>query len=151
MAVDAVRRYVGGAVLEPFDRDLAGLEAGILHPGVRLDPLNSSAVIIPELVRSGGGKGIHFTVLRRVHVSALRPSLRHFVAIFLRTNQTTHSISLRLSENDRNAPCFDEQICERVRNLCSRPLSRENIPPRPGTTSMMRPVCFQTSNCEALM
>ena len=39
------------------------------------------------------------------------------------------------------------QIVERVRKRRSRPLSRENMPPRPGTTSMMRSVCFQTSYC----
>jgi len=63
MPVDAVHRYVGSAVLEPLDRDLAGIEAGILHLRIRLDPLNSLAVIIPESIRVGRGEGIHFTVL----------------------------------------------------------------------------------------
>src|SRR5215831_10184603 len=43
------------------------------------------------------------------------------------------------------------QISDRVRNRRSRPLSSENIPPRPGTTSMIRSVCFQTSYCERLI
>ena len=33
----------------------------------------------------------------------------------------------------------------------SRPFSRENMPPRPGTTSSIRCVCFQTPNCDRLM
>ena len=35
---------------------------------------------------------------------------------------------------------------ERVRNRFSRPLSRENMPPLPGTTSMISWVCLQASN-----
>ncbi len=53
--------------------------------------------------------------------------------------------------DDLGASRPDAQIRERVRNLTSRPLSRENIPPRPGTTSMMRSVCFQASNWGALI
>ena len=40
---------------------------------------------------------------------------------------------------------------ERVRKRFSRPLSSENMPPRPGTTSMIRWVCCQYSNCARLM
>lgn len=40
-------------------------------------------------------------------------------------------------------------MVERVRKRFSRPLSSENMPPRPGTMSMIRSVCFQTSNCNA--
>lgn len=40
---------------------------------------------------------------------------------------------------------------ERVRNRFSRPLSSENMPPRPGTTSMISCVCFHASNWPALM
>lgn len=40
---------------------------------------------------------------------------------------------------------------ERVRKRTSRPLSRENMPPRPGTTSIISCVCFQYSNCGRLM
>ena len=42
-------------------------------------------------------------------------------------------------------------ISERTRKRRSRPLSRENMPPRPGTTSMTRSVCFQASYCGPLM
>lgn len=37
------------------------------------------------------------------------------------------------------------QISDRSRKRRSRPLSRLNMPPRPGTTSMTRRVCFQAS------
>jgi hypothetical protein len=63
MTIDAVHRHVGGAVLEPFDGDFAGIEAGILDLRIRLDPVNSLAVIIPESIRLRGGEGIHFAVL----------------------------------------------------------------------------------------
>jgi len=43
-------------------------------------------------------------------------------------------------------PAGTAQTVERVRNRCSRPLSRLNMPPRPGTTSMTRSVCRQTAN-----
>ena len=41
--------------------------------------------------------------------------------------------------------------CERVRNRFSRPLSSENMPPRPGTTSMTSRVCAQAAPCARLM
>lgn len=43
-------------------------------------------------------------------------------------------------------PYLGSHISERVMNLLPRPLSSENIPPRPSTTSMIRRVCFQASN-----
>src|SRR5450756_2303514 len=48
MSVDAVRRHVGGAILEPFYGDPAGIKTGILDLGVRLDPVNSLTVMLPE-------------------------------------------------------------------------------------------------------
>ena len=40
---------------------------------------------------------------------------------------------------------------ERVRKRTPSPFSSENMPPRPGTTSMISWVCFQYSNCDGLM
>jgi len=40
---------------------------------------------------------------------------------------------------------------ERTRKRTPSPFSSENMPPRPGTTSMISWVCFQYSNCEALI
>ena len=42
-------------------------------------------------------------------------------------------------------------ISERTRKRFSRPLSSENMPPRPGMTSMTMSVCFQASYCEPLI
>ena len=42
-------------------------------------------------------------------------------------------------------------ISERTRKRFSRPLSSENMPPRPGTTSITMSVCFQASYWEPLM
>lgn len=54
------------------------------------------------------------------------------------------------------APRFHQEVScrirrERVRKRFSRPLSRENMPPRPGTTSIISWVCFHTSNWLPLM
>ena len=43
------------------------------------------------------------------------------------------------------------KVRERVRKRCSLPFSSENIPPRPGTTSMINWVWLHTANCEALI
>ncbi len=42
-------------------------------------------------------------------------------------------------------------ISERTRKRFSRPLSSENMPPRPGTTSITMSVCFQASYWEPLI
>ena len=41
-------RHVGRAVLEPFDRDVVRIVAGVLHLGERLDPVDALAVLGPE-------------------------------------------------------------------------------------------------------
>ena len=51
MAVDAVHRDVGDAVLVPFDRDLVGIIRAVHHFGKRLDPVDPLAVLAPEGVR----------------------------------------------------------------------------------------------------
>jgi hypothetical protein len=40
MSVDAIRRYVRSAIIEPFDRDIPRIEAGYFHFRERLDPIN---------------------------------------------------------------------------------------------------------------
>ena len=39
------------------------------------------------------------------------------------------------------------QMSDRVKNRFPRPLSRENIPPRPSITSIIKRVCFHASYC----
>jgi hypothetical protein len=77
--VDAVRRHIRDAVLEPFDRNLAGIETGILHLGEGFDPVYSLAMMSPELFRRRRRKLIHFFVLRRIDVSAFSPLRRHVI------------------------------------------------------------------------
>ena len=48
VAVDAVGRNVQRAVLEPFDRDIAEFERGILDLGIGLDPVDPLAFDGPE-------------------------------------------------------------------------------------------------------
>jgi hypothetical protein len=40
LSVDAIRRYVRSAIIEPFDRDIPRIEAGYFHFRERLDPIN---------------------------------------------------------------------------------------------------------------
>jgi len=44
-----------------------------------------------------------------------------------------------------------EKVRERVMKRFSVPFSRENMPPRPGTTSMISWVWLQAANCGALI
>ena len=77
MPIDTVHRHVGGAVLEPFDRDLTGVETGVLHLCERLDPVYAFAVITPKLLRRRDGERVHLLVLRRIRMRALTPTRRH--------------------------------------------------------------------------
>jgi hypothetical protein len=79
MAVDAVLRDVGHAVLEPFDRDAMRIERGVLHLGVRLDPVDAFAVLAPEAVRIRNRALVHRLVLGIVDEGALRPFHRNVV------------------------------------------------------------------------
>ncbi len=53
MAVDAVGGNIERAVLEPFDRHVAGAERGVLHLRVRLDPVDAAADLAPKALRVG--------------------------------------------------------------------------------------------------
>ncbi len=59
MAIDAVGGDVEGAVLVPFDRDVVGCKAGILHPRIGLDPVDAAAVLAPESFRIGDTSLVH--------------------------------------------------------------------------------------------
>lgn len=52
----------------------------------------------------------------------------------------------RFQVSPRIARSSGENVRARERKRCSRPLSSENMPPRPGTTSRMSWVCRQASN-----
>ena len=53
VAVDAVVGDVGGAVLEPFDRDVVFGERGVLDLAERLEPVDALSLLGPEAVRIG--------------------------------------------------------------------------------------------------
>lgn len=67
-----------------------------------------------------------------------------------RKAESTHLASVP-SMAARAASSASSKTRERVRKRRSRPLSSENIPPRPGTTSRISWVCCQASNCGPLM
>jgi hypothetical protein len=48
VAIHTVGRHVERAVLEPFDRDIVRIVAGVLHLGVGLDPVEPLSVFAPE-------------------------------------------------------------------------------------------------------
>jgi hypothetical protein len=75
--VDAIVGDVGGAVLEPLDRDLARLEAGVLDLRERRHPVDALAVLAPEGVRIGNRRLVHVMILGIVDVSTLTPGRLH--------------------------------------------------------------------------
>ena len=81
--VDAVVGGVGGAVLEPFDRDVARRERDVLDALVRRHPMDALAVLAPEGIRVVGGSVIHGPVLGRIDVGSLGPFGRHVVDLLL--------------------------------------------------------------------
>ncbi len=79
--VHAVVRDVGGAVLVPFDRDLARLVRDVLDLGVGLEPVDPLAVLAPEGLGVGERGLVHLLVLGVVDVGALLPGLRDGVEL----------------------------------------------------------------------
>ena len=73
MAVDAVVGDVQRAVLEPFDRDVARRERGVLDLVERLDPVDALGLLGPEAVRVGDRALVHLLVLGLVDEGALLP------------------------------------------------------------------------------
>ena len=83
MPVDAVVGDIGQAVLEPFDRHLA-FERGVLDLGVRLEPVDTLAVLAPELVGALDAFRIPFEVGLIVDERALLPRCLHFMNVDFR-------------------------------------------------------------------
>ena len=73
MAVDAVGGDVEHAVLEPFDRDVAGREGGVLDLGEGLDPVDALGLLGPESVGVADRARIHVAVFGLVDKGALGP------------------------------------------------------------------------------
>src|ERR1700676_1761576 len=79
VAVDAVPGDVEDAVLEPFDRYLAGCERGVLDLGEGLHPADPLGLFGPEGVGIADRAGIHLAVLGFVDKGALGPFRGHVV------------------------------------------------------------------------
>ena len=79
MAVDAVVGGVGDAVLEPFDRDVAGTEGRVLDLGRRPIPMDALGLLGPEPVRVLERARVHLLVLGLVDKAALLPLRRNIV------------------------------------------------------------------------
>ena len=79
MPVDAVIGDVEHAVLEPFDRDVAGRERDVLDLGRGLHPVDALGLLGPEAVGVRDRAGVHFLVLGLVDPGALGPIRRHVV------------------------------------------------------------------------
>src|SRR5262249_29177256 len=79
MAVDAVVADVQRAVLEPFDRHVAGIVGGVLDLAERLDPVDALGLLAPETVRILDRACVHFLVLGFIHVGAFPPIGRNVI------------------------------------------------------------------------
>ena len=137
MPVDTIHRHIGSAILEPFDRDIAGIETGVLHFRERLDPINPFAMILPKLIRLRSGEVVHILVLRRIDVRALRPSLRHRMNQGVRTPRRIH---LSLPSSDSATIC--RQVSSRTQRAFS--LTQTFEMPKTGTSNSRRdaiPTC----------
>jgi hypothetical protein len=73
MAVDAVPGRVQDAILEPFDRDVAGGEGDVLDLVEGLHPVEALGLLGPEAIGIIDRAGVHLSVLGVVDKGALGP------------------------------------------------------------------------------
>src|SRR6266478_580863 len=73
MAVDAVPGDVEDAVLEPFDRNIAGRERRVLDLGEGLHPADALGLFGPEAVGVADRAGIHVLIPGLIDPGALGP------------------------------------------------------------------------------
>ena len=73
MPVDAIVGDVRDPVLEPLDRHVVHVEAGVLDFGVGLEPVDPFALFAPESIRITQRALVHLLVLGLIDPSALRP------------------------------------------------------------------------------
>ena len=91
MAVDAVVGGVGGAVLEPFDRDVGLGERRVLDLAERLHPGDAFGLLGPETIGIGERSLVHRLVVGGVDEGALGPGGGHIVNLvrhFLSSTRT---------------------------------------------------------------
>src|SRR5258708_36939580 len=73
MPIDAVVGGIEDAVLEPFDRDVAGSEAAVLDLGRRLVPVQTLGLLRPEAIRVLERARVHLFRLIAVAIGAFLP------------------------------------------------------------------------------
>src|ERR1700720_776018 len=79
VAIDAVVGDVGGAVLEPFDRDVVFGERGVLDLGEMFRPVDALGLLGPKPVGIGQRACVHFLVFGLGDEGALGPLGGNFV------------------------------------------------------------------------
>src|SRR5262249_25671269 len=79
MAINAVVRHVGDAVLEPFDRHVAQIKRGVLDLGERLEPIDALGFRSPEARRILDRTLVHGGISGAIDVGALAPFGGNFV------------------------------------------------------------------------
>ena len=76
MTVDAIHRNIRRAVVEPFDRNVMGVETRVLDLGERRDPLDTPRLFGPKGVRRVDRSGVKLAIARLVDRGVRFPSLR---------------------------------------------------------------------------
>src|SRR4029453_4501785 len=89
MAIEAIVGDIGGAVLEPFDRDVVRIERRVLDLGVGSEPVNALALLAPEAVWVLDRLRVHCLIFGVVDERSLLPVRRNLIDLishrFLRT------------------------------------------------------------------
>ena len=83
MAIHTIGADIECAVLEPFDRDVVGGEARVLHLRIGLDPIDSSALLTPEAFRVGYAGLIHVAICGGIDIGRLLPVVRNGIDLGL--------------------------------------------------------------------
>ena len=107
MPVDAVPGDVQDAILEPFDRDIAGRERDVLDLVEGLHPADALGLFGPEAVGVADRAGIHLAVLGVVDKGALGP-IRGHVVNFLGHVPSTHCGARSRPSAASRLVCYDD-------------------------------------------
>ena len=139
------------------------LEYGLDHMEMHEDAVTKGerVILVDDLIATGGTAEGAVKLLRQMGADVIAacfvidlPDLggaAKLEALSVPGAQPGHVLGALMSESSSLAGDGISHISERTRKRFSRPLSRENMPPRPGTTSMTMSVCFQASYWEPLM
>ena len=106
MTVDAVPRHIEDAVLEPFDRNVAGGKGCVLDFGERLHPADALGLFGPEPVGILDRARIHLLVLGLIGPGALGPFRRHIINFLGHLTPSTRAASE--SHTASRLHCYDD-------------------------------------------